>query len=78
MDAISLDTGAAVVAASHCIGCALCIDTCPSGALSMRRTPQSRVPPKNTSALYARIYRERYGTLGLAGAAARRLLGLKI
>ena len=78
MDAISLDTGAAVVAASHCIGCALCIDTCPSGALTMRRKEHQRVPPRNTPALYAKIYRERYGTLGIAAAAAKRLLGMKV
>jgi ferredoxin len=78
MDAISLDTGAALVAATHCIGCGLCIDVCPSGALSMQGKEQPRLPPKNTPALYARIYRERFGTLGLATAAAKRLLGMKI
>jgi ferredoxin len=78
MDAISLDTGVAVVAASHCIGCALCLDTCPSGALEMRRKASPKVPPKSTPALYAQIYRERYGNTGLAVAAMKRLLGIKI
>lgn len=78
MEAISLVTGAAVVEAARCIGCALCLEPCPSGALSLIKKEQPRVPPKNTSALYARIYRERYGTLGLAGAAAKHLLGLKV
>jgi ferredoxin len=78
MDAISLETGTATVALSHCIGCGLCVSVCPSGALAMHRKEQPRVPPRNTPALYARIYRERYGTLGLATAAAKRLLGLKV
>ena len=78
MDAISLDTGVAVVAASHCIGCALCLDTCPSGALEMRQKASPKVPPKNTPSLYAQIYRERYGNTGLAVAAMKRLLGIRI
>jgi NAD-dependent dihydropyrimidine dehydrogenase PreA subunit len=78
MDAISLETGAAVIATSHCIGCGLCVGTCPSGAIAMRRKDHLRVPPKTTPALYAQIYRERYGTLGLAAAAARHLLGMKV
>jgi ferredoxin len=78
MDAIGLDTGKAVVARSHCIGCALCIGSCPSEALVLRKKSAPRVPPKTLPALYTQIYRERYGTLGLAAAAARSLLGRKV
>ena len=78
MDAISLETGAAAVARSHCIGCALCVGTCPSEALALHRKDTTRIPPKTLPALYAQIYRERYGTLGLASAAARRFLGIKV
>ena len=78
MDAVSLDSGVADVARSHCIGCALCIATCQSGAMSLRKLETERVPPRDTVALYTQIYRERYGTLGLARAAGRRLLGLKV
>jgi len=78
MDAISLETGKAVVARSHCIGCALCVGPCPSEALALRKKDTARVPPPTLPALYTRIYRERYGTLSLATAAAKRLLGLRV
>lgn len=77
MGAIALDMSAAV-ALSHCIGCALCVSACTSDALALTRNDAVRVPPKTMPALYANIYRERYGTLGLASAAARRLLGIKV
>jgi len=78
MDAVSLDSGKAVVARSHCIGCALCVTTCPSDAMTLHQKDTRRVPPRNIPALYAQIYRERFGTLGLAMAAGRRFLGLKV
>jgi ferredoxin len=77
MDAVSLDSGRAVVSRSHCIGCGLCLTTCQSGSISLRRTDRERVPPKNTASLYVQLYRERYGTLGLATAMARHALGMK-
>ncbi len=52
--------------------------TCPDEALALRHKETSRVPPKTLPALYAKIYEERYGRLGLVAAAARRALGLKV
>jgi formate hydrogenlyase subunit 6/NADH:ubiquinone oxidoreductase subunit I len=78
MDAVCLDTGKAAVLRSHCIGCGLCVTACPSEAVHLLPTERQRIPPSNTGALYAQIYRDRYGTLGLAAAAAKRLLGLKV
>jgi ferredoxin len=78
MDAVSLDTGRAVVARTHCIGCGLCVGTCPSGSITLTKKDHARVPPKNTPALYAQLYRDRYGTLGLAKAAGKHLLGMKV
>jgi len=78
MGAIALDDAAAAVALTHCIGCALCVTACTSDALSLMQKDGVRVPPKSLPALYTQIYRERYGTLGLATAAARRVLGLKV
>jgi ferredoxin len=78
MDAVSLDTGHAVIAATHCIGCGLCVGTCQAGAITLSRTARERVPPANTPALYLQQFRDRYGALGLAAAAGRHLLGLKV
>ena len=51
--------------------------TCPSGAIDLERTPTTRVPAKDTERLYVQMFRERYGTLGVAAALGRKVLGLK-
>jgi ferredoxin len=78
MDAVSLDSGHAVIARTHCIGCGLCVGTCPSGSITLAKKERPRVPPPNTVALYMQLYRDRYGTLGLAKAAGKHLLGMKV
>jgi hypothetical protein len=40
--------------------------------------PGARVPPKDMGRLYGRMYRERFGTLAVAEAVARRLIGAKL
>jgi Fe-S-cluster-containing hydrogenase component 2 len=75
MDALSLDTGPALVDATRCIGCGLCVTTCPSGAILLKNNQKSSTPPKDTAALYLQLVRERYGNWGLARIAAGRLLG---
>ena len=75
MAALSLDGGPATVDALRCIGCGLCITTCPSTAIVMKNKPQITTPPKDTSALYLQLVRERYGNWGLAKIAAGSLLG---
>lgn len=73
MDALSMDAGAAVVELVRCIGCGLCVTTCPSGAIRLMARPDVVAPPPSTEALYARIFRERYGTAAFARTAARLL-----
>jgi Fe-S-cluster-containing hydrogenase component 2 len=77
MDAVDVDEGQARVALERCIGCGLCITTCPTGAMQLAPAPHRKIPPKDTGRLYARMFRERFGTLGLASAVGRRVLGLK-
>ena len=78
MDAIVADGAPTRVLLSHCIGCGLCVSTCPSGALSLRAKPEPSTPPKSVAALYAKMYRERFGPWGMAKAAGRGLLGFKV
>lgn len=78
MDALATDGGAARVDLSRCIGCGLCVSTCPSGAMRLRKRQRERVPAMDTGALYAQIFRERYGPWGMAIAVGRKMLGLKV
>jgi electron transport complex protein RnfB len=78
MDALATDEGPAMIDLSRCIGCGLCVSTCPSGAMRLLKRQHERVPAKDTGALYAQIFRERYGPWGMAAIVGRKLLGLKV
>lgn len=81
MDALTRAAGAfpaPILNPARCIGCGLCSTTCTSGALRLRPRAHPYTPPPDTPALYKQLYRERYGTLGLAAAAARHLFHIKI
>jgi Fe-S-cluster-containing hydrogenase component 2 len=78
MQAISCDDGPAAVEVERCIGCGLCVTTCATGAVRLVANSDARIPPKDTPRLYARMYRERFGALGLAAAVGRRLIGAKL
>ena len=77
MGAVSCEAGPATVDLSRCIGCGLCVSTCPSGAMRLVPNEHQTAPPADTAKMYAQMYRERYGALGLAAAIGRRVLGLK-
>jgi electron transport complex protein RnfB len=78
MDAPVAEEGSTRVDLSRCIGCGLCVTTCPSGAMQLRKRQDEWVPPKDITALYGQIFRERFGPWGMAAVAGRKLLGLKI
>jgi electron transport complex protein RnfB len=78
MDAITMPDGKAVVERRRCIGCALCISTCPSGALRLEPSGDAKVPPADTPALYMKMFRDRFGASGLAKLGVRKALGMKV
>ena len=43
MQALTEDIGRVAFNADRCIGCGLCVSTCPSGALSLERKPESKL-----------------------------------
>jgi Fe-S-cluster-containing hydrogenase component 2 len=70
MEAVSMPE-IAEVDLTRCIGCGLCVSTCPVGAMKLVAKAEVDVPARSTEALYTRIYRERYGTAALAKAALK-------
>jgi ferredoxin len=78
MEAIASPEGKAVVDRSRCIGCALCITACPSGALRLGAVDRPKAPPEDVKALYLKLFEDRFGRWGLAKLGARKLLGMKV
>jgi ferredoxin len=77
MGAITRHAGATEVDDGRCIGCGLCVSTCPSGALRLQPRERAKAPPKDMAALYAQMFRDRYGPWGMVSAMGRKALGMK-
>ncbi|MBU0595329.1 4Fe-4S binding protein, partial [Candidatus Bipolaricaulota bacterium] len=52
MDAITPDGDRISLAKNRCIGCGLCVATCPSGALQLVRRADAVAPPKDIGAMW--------------------------
>jgi Fe-S-cluster-containing hydrogenase component 2 len=61
MDALSLRNDKAVLDVKRCIGCGLCVSTCPTKSLTLKRKPESEQVkiPKNVIETYIQLGRER-------------------
>jgi len=61
MEALRLDDGKVVADLTRCIGCGLCVSTCPTGSLSLVRKPSSEQPevPETNMKNYLRMARAR-------------------
>jgi ferredoxin len=78
MDAVRLELGVATILIERCIGCGLCVTTCSTGAMRLEEKERTTAPPASTAALYAKIYEERYGPIGMLAAAGKKALGMKV
>jgi Pyruvate/2-oxoacid:ferredoxin oxidoreductase delta subunit len=61
MEAIGVDNGYAVINHDRCIGCGLCVTTCPEEAVTLVRRPESEQAsvPRNMAVLYIKTLRSR-------------------
>ena len=61
MDAIEVEDGIAEIILNRCIGCGLCVTTCPVDAIELVKKPEEELyePPKSGSETYMRIMQER-------------------
>jgi Na+-translocating ferredoxin:NAD+ oxidoreductase subunit B len=73
MEAITLVDWAISLNPARCIGCGLCVSTCPSGALSLARKAEPPSVPRNTVSNYLQMAqaREKIGILRMAGMLVR-------
>ena len=73
-----VEDGIVLVNESDCIGCGLCVSTCPDGAIQLFEKTETKAPSESEKALYRTITMERYGPLGTAKILAKKTLGMKI
>ena len=61
MEAIAADEGVSKVNLDRCIGCGLCVSTCPVDAIQLMQKPKKKMyePPKSGVETVIRIARER-------------------
>jgi Fe-S-cluster-containing hydrogenase component 2 len=59
MDAVSMEDDIAVINLNRCIGCGLCVPTCPSQALVLDKKDDEYVPPENAMEQMISLAKER-------------------
>jgi Fe-S-cluster-containing hydrogenase component 2 len=75
--ALSGPSGEAVVDPGKCIGCGLCVPTCPSDAVRLVRKEEAKAPPEDEEALCDEIMANKKGTLAQLQMLAKVALGMK-
>ena len=74
MEALSLNNMKAVLDLNRCIGCGLCVSTCPTNTLSLVRKPKAKQPyvPKDIVETNMRLGKAR-GKLGVG-----KMIGMQV
>jgi Fe-S-cluster-containing hydrogenase component 2 len=55
MEAVKMEDTVASLDLARCIGCGLCVPTCPENAISLVKKAQEIVPPETEEDLYDKI-----------------------
>jgi len=55
MEAVKMEDTVASLDLARCIGCGLCVPTCPENAISLLKKAQEIVPPETEEDLYDKI-----------------------
>ena len=73
MEALTLVDGLIALDVKRCIGCGLCVSTCPSGAMNLVRKAEPPSIPKDTTSNYLQMAqaRDKLGLLRMAGMLVR-------
>jgi Na+-translocating ferredoxin:NAD+ oxidoreductase subunit B len=74
MEALSIDNKKAVLDLNRCIGCGLCVSTCPTHSLSLVRKPKAKQPyvPKDIMETNVKLGKAR-GKLGVG-----KMIGMQV
>jgi electron transport complex protein RnfB len=74
MEALSMDNKKAVLDLNRCIGCGLCVSTCPTDSLSLVRKPKAKQPyvPKDIMETNVKLGKAR-GKLGVG-----KMIGMQV
>jgi Fe-S-cluster-containing hydrogenase component 2 len=70
-------SGPANIDLNRCIGCGLCVPTCPSGAVQLKKRKREMVPPKDAEDLYDTIKKNTKRPAGQMITAVKAVLGMK-
>ena len=78
MEAINITGDVSGVNRDRCIGCGVCVTACQNDAITLKAKKDKYVPPVDHDTLYKKIFKERYGIIGLLKIIPKALMGLKI
>ena len=59
MEAISADGGTTKILEGRCIGCGLCVSSCPEDAITLKAKGDVEAPPKDFKEIFDRVASER-------------------
>lgn len=78
MEALSIEDSYPSVDMDRCIGCGVCVSTCSSNTIQLKKKDSPYVPPKDHDAMYKKILMERIGIGGMLKTLPKIILRHKI